>query len=145
MITCVPPPAGFAPGRMNKSGSYAAPGTAFTKVTGWSGDAAYPSTSIVSDELVVAKSGTDKRITAVCVWSTNYVVAGFTASMRLMKNGAQVGTTQSSTALSGTFTVDLTGQAITAADAFRMEVLWNATNATYWLTVQAAGTYIRVE
>lgn len=129
---------GFAPMRMNKSGTQSvAAGAVDVQVTNWTADAGFPETVITSHRLVV-KAGTGKTVTAALAFTgTN----GWNKSAKVRKNGVQIGTTQSSTASSGTFNFSITLQDFNEGDTLELV----ASASSVGITVQVAGTFLRVE
>lgn len=135
----------FTRARMNKSGAFNTTSTTMVPVTGWVADPAYPGTQIAADRLKLTSGGTGKTVTAVCVWSNSTGVAGYQTQMALYRNGVQVGATQSGTDISGTYTVTLTNQTVAAGDEFEMRVAFSGGYGVWTMTVQPAGSFIRVE
>lgn len=127
----------FIPMRMNKSGNQSVPASANNQVINWVADGAYAGTVIDAHRLKVM-GGDNKSIIAAMQWTgTN----GWNKSAQLWKNGVQIGTTQSSTASSGTFSWNLTGQTLVEGDFLEIR----ATASSVGITVVATGTYLMVQ
>lgn len=124
--------------RMNKSGNQSI-GASQTnaQVTTWVADGGYPGTVISSHKLQVV-AGSGKSIDAALQWTGT---SPWTKSAQLWKNGVQIGSTQTSTAASGTFNFNLTNQTIADGDLLELR----ATTTSTGITVVAAGTFIRVQ
>jgi hypothetical protein len=77
----------FLPSGMTKSGAYSAT-TAYTKVTGWAADPAYPGTVIVNNELIVVGESTNATLSASVQLDNT---SGFNTRLyyiRLMRSGS---------------------------------------------------------
>ena len=130
----------FVPMRMNKNANQTLSNAGWNMVTGWTADAAYPGTQIVANQLKMSGAGTGKTVTAVVSYSTSFANIH---SAQLYKNNVAQGTAQTMTATSGTLTFSLTGQTITNDDLWDLRV--NTGNTSFPPTVNATGTYLRVE
>ena len=133
----------FTAMRMNKSSTFATSSSTPEMVTGWSADGGYGGTNIVSNQLKIADAGTGKTVTAACAFTTN--VQFNSHYMGIYKNGTLIGTEQVLVPIpstSGTLNFSLGSQLVAANDVFdmRCRVIGGGT-----MTVQAAGTFLKVE
>lgn len=134
--------AAFVAGRMNKSGTQGTFSTTAEQITGWTADGSYPGTSIVSNKLRMTTAGSGLTVSAACVFTTNN--PGLQHNMGIWKNNVQIGSTVSLTANGGTLTLTpVTGQTVAVNDDFEMRC-W-ITTAGGTMTVQASGTFVKVE
>ena len=126
--------------RMNKSGTQAIPAGTDILITSWTADAAYPGTDILTNanKLTLKASDDLRTVTAAVVWTggTN----GFNKSCKLFKNGAQIGSTSSSTATTGTFSFSVPSTAVANGDIFDLRASASSTG----FTVSVAGTFLQV-
>lgn len=129
---------GFIPMRMNKSGNQSVgSGQTNLQVNTWVADAGYPGTVITSHRLVVS-AGSGKTVDAALQWTGT---SPWNKSAQVWKNGAQIGTTQSSTGASGTFTWNIPGQSFSDGDTLELRVTTSSTG----ITIVSSGTYLRVQ
>lgn len=132
---------GWADMRMNKVGSQSISGSSDTLVTNWAADGGYPDTDIVTNanKLTVRSSGgVAKTVTAVVTWTGS---SGFNKSCKIFKNGAQIGSTQTSISASGTFNFSIPGITFNEGDTLELRGTLPGGGS---LSVTATNTHILV-
>lgn len=134
-VTAVNP--SFSAQRMNKSGN----GVGFdarAPITGWISDATQIATVQGNQYLRVVGDSTNATVVAAVQFTFGFGPTP-TGSIYLMRNGVQIGTaTYSGTS---TPTITLTGQTLADGDLLHIE---GAGQFGGYLTMQAAGTYLRI-
>lgn len=122
-VVAMPPPRGFTPSGMNKSGTQTWGGNSWTPITAWAADTGtYPGSSVTSDKLVVRGSKTGATITASVPYSGGF---DFSHQIRLVNQSGTVLATGSAVATSsGTCTVTATGVALSTITSVGVEMLF---------------------
>ncbi len=121
--------------RMDLGSTYT-PTTSVTQITGMVADAGFPATNIVSNQLVVDRSGT-VNVTANVQIGSNGFNTTFTGYVYL--NGAQIAT---GTGTSGGIAMSVSSRAVNASDVLDLRVQVAFANS---VSVAATTTYLEID